>query len=78
MCVVANIWVVMVRMEHWFLAAPSPKAEAQGKGCIRTGVQFHQGKYERGIQSPETKGRLRSRQTAAVLGRWSESWVKRE
>lgn len=72
-CVVANIWVVMVRMEHWFLAAPSPKPQAQGKGCIRTGVQVHQGKHERGIQSRREKGKTQV--PADSCSSWQMEWV---
>lgn len=43
MCVAADIWIVMVRRGYGFHGSPSPKAGAKRKGCIRIGVQCHQG-----------------------------------
>lgn len=53
---VPRILLLTVRMRDGFLAAPSPKAEAKGKSCIKLSKEGH-GKCQMSTQLHTEKGK---------------------
>lgn len=79
---VPNIADVVLRLRYGCLAAPSPKMGAKEKGYLRIRGPISQ---RRGLAildgylvMQRERQDSQSWQTARVLGRWRESWVKRE